>query len=48
MQLVELPHPVWLERARAHPDDPDVAMAIGAFSRRPELDLFLATHAEWA
>ena len=45
MQLVELPHAVWLERARARSDDPEVAMAIGAFSRRPELDLFLATGA---
>jgi dTDP-4-dehydrorhamnose reductase len=45
MQLVELPHPVWLERARAAIGDPDVAMAIGAFSRRPDLDLFLATGA---
>ncbi|MDQ3338085.1 MAG: AMP-binding protein [Myxococcota bacterium] len=47
MKLVELPHAVWLERARASIHDPDIAMAIGAFSRRPELSLFLATDAEF-
>ena len=48
MTIDEVPYDMWLERARAAGDDPDVAMAIGAFSRRPELDLFLATHAEFS
>ena len=48
LRLQELPAAVWLERARAHLDDPDIAMAIGSFSRRRDLDLFLATDADFA
>jgi nucleoside-diphosphate-sugar epimerase len=46
--IVELPHAVWRERADALAGKTDVAMAIGAFSKRPDLDLFLATHADYA
>ena len=48
IDLPELPHAVWLERARARIGDRDIAMAIGAFSGRPDLDLFLATDADFA
>ena len=48
LRLQELPSMVWLERARARLDDPDIAMAIGSFSRRRDLDLFLATDADFA
>lgn len=46
--IEELPHSVWRERADARASDDDIAMAIGAFSRRPDLDLFLATDADFA
>jgi hypothetical protein len=46
--IVELPYAVWRERADALAGKTDIAMAIGAFSRRPDLDLFLATHTDFA
>jgi nucleoside-diphosphate-sugar epimerase len=45
--LDEIPMAVWCERARARIADADVAMALGAFSARRDIGLFLATGVEW-
>jgi thioester reductase-like protein len=47
LALDEIPMAVWCERARARIADADVAMALGAFSERRDIGLFLATGAEW-
>jgi thioester reductase-like protein len=48
VRVDEVARPVWEERARALIDDADIAMAIASFSGEPEVDLFLATGAEFS